>query len=188
MWLLTRSGFVSAVADRNRKGVLVVRARERSALVNLTAYLPGKAPKIIETPTGRDYRFRVFVPQEDFAAAAFNLVRDIDYGNFKDSVRDEAKAGRASWAYERALHSVWSVMGRIQKGGPYGWYESKPKRRRRRGRRKRGADSVLADDLGVQRLDLGEYGTWPDDLAIEDELAALDADPLDPRFFEEAGR
>ena len=56
-----------------------------------------------------DYWFRATAKQEDFAAAAAQLVRDIDYSNFRNEVG--AKQG-----YDRAHYygEVWLVMSRFQ--------------------------------------------------------------------------
>src|SRR3954471_15009622 len=164
MWLATRGGFLSAVEAP--RGGIVVRSRERRALEHLMEHVDGRA-KIVKTP-GRDYLFRVFLDRDQFAAAVARMARGIDYGNFKSQVLAETRAGRVSTAYERALHTVWSVLGRTQEGGPYGWH--RPKRRKRR----RGADRTLRDDLGVRELDLGEYGTWPEEASVADIADALD--------------
>ncbi len=139
MWLATKGGFLSAVevqgGRRGRRG-LVVRARERTALRHLAEYVEGGL-EIEETP-GRDYRYRAYLGREEFAEAVGAMALDIDYDNFKSAVGQEAKAGRVSRAYERALHDVWAVLGRLQPGGPY----SRSSRRRRT----RSKLPVFADD------------------------------------------
>ena len=86
MWICFNNSFVSTVADLSDYDNLLVRARRRK---DLTAVLPhGWAKEIVENRS-RDYRFRVSIPRSVWARVVSNSVRDIDYGNFKDSVRDE---------------------------------------------------------------------------------------------------
>ena len=57
MWLFTTDGFVSAVAHRNKPGMLLVRARRSE---HLRAMLPDVQ---VECTPGADYRFRAEVPR-----------------------------------------------------------------------------------------------------------------------------
>ncbi len=117
MWVLTTSGFVSVVEQREGEhaGGLVARARERSALEALRRLAPTATE--IEVSPHRDYRYRVFLSREAWAEALAEMGRTIGYDNFK------AEVGRVQGRsrYERVLHEVWEVMGRTQPGGPYGW-------------------------------------------------------------------
>lgn len=214
MWLATVDGFLSAVEyqdarDPELNGKLAVRARERSALVNFFKLTPKQAKAEIRetnTPTTKstDYSFRVYVTRERFAEATLAAVNGIDYPNFKSEVLVRAKAGRVSWTYEKALHSVWSVFGRIQKGGPYGWYSqpARPKPKKRNRRAARAQQSILVPDEGNLSLD-DEFRAWvefdvgidPDTLTSREQTDLVtewagrsDADPSDPRFVAEAGR
>lgn len=216
MWLATVDGFLSAVEYQNARdpelnGKLAVRARERSALVNFFKLTPRQAKEQIRetnTPTTKstDYSFRVYVTRERFAEATLAAVNGIDYPNFKSEVLVRAKAGRVSWTYEKALHSVWGIFGRIQKGGPYGWYsrppkKSKPKPRNRRA--SRAQQSIVVPDTTLDLSLDDEFRAWvegdvgidPDSLTLREQVELTtewagrsDADPSDPRFVEEAGR
>ena len=55
---------------------------------------------------------------DDDALAVFmeHVAGEIDYGNFKDAVRNR----QGPTLYEKALHKVWGIMAGLQPGGPYG--------------------------------------------------------------------
>lgn len=119
MWFFTSEGFYSAVLETRgkEKGKLVVRAREPGALDLLRErYMPALGETSI-TPKGKvaDYRYRAWITHADFADGMANVARAIDYSNFKS----EAARRRGYGPFEKALHSVWSVMSRLQPGGPY---------------------------------------------------------------------
>jgi hypothetical protein len=84
MWICFNNAFVSVVQDRDKPGYLLVRARRKA---HLTKLFP-KA-KITETPK-RDYRWRVSVPPLYMADLVAKHIIGIDYGNFKDSVKEDA--------------------------------------------------------------------------------------------------
>lgn len=202
MWLCTKGGFVSAVEWQGgpkdpKSGLVSVRAREKTALAFLVGYV-GSKPKPKIQKKGGDYKFRVFLTKEQWVEAVAGVAGDVDYDNFKNAVLREAKAGKVSMAYEKALHRVWSIFGDLQTGGPYGWR-----------RPWKGFTSV--SDLRDRQLDLGAYGEWDreddgDDIPFgrslrdvttpltDEEIAGLlrddfdhdrvDADPTDPRFLE----
>lgn len=91
MWICMNDGFVSIVTDPENPSNLLVRAR---SLKHLKAFAPGY--KITRTPN-RDYRFRVGLPQHTVSNLVADRVANIDYGNFKDSVR------------ERKLHDMYEM-------------------------------------------------------------------------------
>jgi hypothetical protein len=82
MWVLLNDSFLSIVAHNDQPGVMLVRARRRA---DIKAVFP--QVKIIANG-GADYEFRAEVDRRDVEAALVGEVRRIDYGNFKDSVRD----------------------------------------------------------------------------------------------------
>lgn len=106
MWIMTNKAFVSVVDKSNEAGCLLVRGRCRD---HITAIFP-KA-KVRES-IGTDYRYRADIPRSEVARAMAREVERIEYDNFKDSVRDDD--------YHDALMGVWSCMGKLQPGGPYG--------------------------------------------------------------------
>lgn len=101
MWVFLNDAMVSAVSDPRNKKQLIVRARLKGDLERL---FPRN--KVHETP-GRDYRFRVYVGRRTFASRLFQRAMDIDYGNFKNSVADNAR--------HDAYTNVWGAMHRAQK-------------------------------------------------------------------------
>jgi hypothetical protein len=110
MWLMTTKGFISAVAHRDNPELIMIRARERTTLVQL---LPGK--EIIETPSA-DYRYRCTLPKLEWILLVSDLAQGVDYPNFKTAA---AKVKSNSPAYLDFLHKVWSLGERLlQKAGP----------------------------------------------------------------------
>ena len=108
MWLFTRLGFFSVVADSDNPGYLLVRARMPGDLETLKArHLPELGP-IAETPE-RDYRFRGSGEKKAFAAAVGRIAEDITYTNFKNEVKHVQGDQRAGWYAD-----VWSVMYEMQ--------------------------------------------------------------------------
>lgn len=77
-----------------------------------SATLP-ELSEIIETPQG-DYRYRAWVDRTAFVDALARIGQKLDYDNFKSEVarHDPARA--------HLYGKVWSVLGDLQPGGPYG--------------------------------------------------------------------
>lgn len=122
MWFFTSEGFYSAVEETKLKahmGQISVRAREPGALEKLReAYMPKLSESSITPSTvSADYRYRAWIDREDFAEGMGNVARGVTYSNFKS----EAARKSGLNAFEKALHSVWSIMGALQPGGPYGY-------------------------------------------------------------------
>lgn len=113
MWLVTTEGFYSVI--RWHDGRMCVRARQRADLDRLRKIAPELSA--IEVTPGRDYRYRCFCTQKQWVKVAGRLAEQIDYGNFKSEVARKRGMG----GYEKALHSVWSIFGKLQPAGPYGY-------------------------------------------------------------------
>ncbi|MCH8078089.1 MAG: hypothetical protein IIC64_19970 [SAR324 cluster bacterium] len=96
MWIFQNDSFLSIVALRDKPGVLLVRARKAG---DIEAVFPQAKSREGE---GADYRFRADVPAEEVAEAMAERIRAIDYGNFKDSVKDGPR--------HDAYFNVWEVM------------------------------------------------------------------------------
>ena len=104
MWIFTKEGFVSAVANRDIDG-LVVRARDKTALDALAA----KANVEIMKSPKADYPYRVFVSRDDFWIWVNSTIEHLDYANFK------AKVARTRGPeYSQALHEVWAIMHHVE--------------------------------------------------------------------------
>jgi hypothetical protein len=114
MWLMTTDGFYSVIQWHD--GGMALRAREKEALERLRERHEGLSE--IEVSPGRDYRYRCFCSRETWVVVAADLAARIDYGNFKSAVAKRRGRG----LYEKLLHDVWTVMGRLQPGGPYGYH------------------------------------------------------------------
>lgn len=112
MWICKNNSFLSIVqpspADplANNGLVLLVRARVKG---HIEATFPNADVKVVP---GRDYLYRAYIARETVADAIADSLRSIDYGNFKNSVGDNA--------LHDAYAKVWHAMGRLQPGGPYG--------------------------------------------------------------------
>lgn len=115
MWLISEDGFVSVVAHNDRPDHLLVRARAKGDLENVCRVageegVDGFDPVGIFSLDSADYRWRLEVRRDAFADLASALVGRIDYGNFKDRVkqRDPVRAD--------LYMDVWSDLHRIQTG------------------------------------------------------------------------
>lgn len=103
MWVCFNNAFVSAVQDREHPDGLVVRARRKK---HLEAIFPDRNDII--GMKGSDYKWRIFCTKLEFAEIVRKSIMDIDYDNFKNSVKD------------KALHDmyldVWSAGYHMQMG------------------------------------------------------------------------
>ena len=84
MWVMTNVGFISAVAYPGEEHLVLVRARAPGHLTEIF----GEETEEIHSPR-RDYAWRTIVTKTQMKKAMDKLVDDIDYTNFKDSVKDE---------------------------------------------------------------------------------------------------
>lgn len=100
MWIFLNDAFVSIVAHKDDPDKVVVRARVKGDIENVFGDV-----EVIETDNS-DYRFRAFLPREMVANAVWNSLMDVDYTNFKDSVKENRR--------HDAYLGVWDVMRRLQ--------------------------------------------------------------------------
>jgi len=108
MWLLTTFGFFSVVLKPGDED-LTVRSRVREDLNTLRKdYLPEMGETV--EGGGTDYRYRAMVDRESMAAAMGNIVRDLDYSNFKNAVSD-----RQGYERSRAYGNVWGDLYKLQR-------------------------------------------------------------------------
>ena len=111
MWVCLSNAFLSIVepsaADKAFHGanVLLVRARRKGDIESVFG------PVAVEKRPERDYLFRSFIARGTVAQMITDKVTNIDYPNFKNSVRNT----RLHDAYA----AVWSVMARLQPTRPY---------------------------------------------------------------------
>lgn len=155
MWLMTRYGNYSAVY---KGGNVQVRARVRDDLKRLIEKGFVEDTKIIETADGRsDYRYRILLTNDQWAETCELLARDIDYPNFKSEVMKSLGPKR-----EGPLHSIWSILAKLQPGGAY----ARDKKHQQRGPSRSKGDSWQGEVYGGAKIE----EVWIDELA-DQELA-----------------
>ena len=104
MWLLIPQGFYSIVQKEGEEQ-LCVRARVRADPDRLReTHLPTLG-ETAETPGG-DYRYRAWISRDDLAAGMAEIVRNLDYANFKE---------RCAWP---SVANPRRPIGRAQSQGP----------------------------------------------------------------------
>ena len=107
MWLMTTIGFFSVV-QKPGETALTVRSRVRADLERLRErYLPSLST--ISHKLGTDYPYRACVSHDDFAVGIGQMVRDIQYANFKSEV--EKTQGHAR---ESIYTQVWGVLRKLE--------------------------------------------------------------------------
>jgi hypothetical protein len=111
MWTLTNFGaFSTTLRDekdvaKNDDRLLQVRARRAKHLEDLRdRYMPS-AGGIVRLPH-RDYEFRLYCTHDDWALAVARMAQDIDYGNFKNSVKDHDLHN----AYMRVWNALYTTL------------------------------------------------------------------------------
>lgn len=144
MWVFTNHGFFSIVKviDASPEA-FYIRARRKE---HLESYFNGKA--IIQS-NGSDYRYRVILTRKELFDFYGALPIDIDYTNFKDSIKDPALQAFAS--------KVW-LDGYLQlddREKPFSVNKTKPTRVKKQDRKssklrdaglslvKKGKDNIL---------------------------------------------
>lgn len=105
MWIMFNNAFLSVVDKAPDPDQLVVRARVEG---HIEAVFP--TAKVIRDASG-DYLFRAFIDRADVADAMFKAVMNINYPNFKNSIKDDR--------YHDACSRVWGVMSGLQPVRPY---------------------------------------------------------------------
>lgn len=112
MWLVTTSGFLSVVRNRDSRGpgdALLVRGRAVQDLAIFAAFSARHgAPRDVKRTPDADYEFRLTTSRDVLAAFLAERVGSLDYANFKDEVAktDPARA--------HVYMDVWSALRRVQ--------------------------------------------------------------------------
>lgn len=168
MWIMTNNAFVSIVvkeAGRNRDDdLMAVRARAPQHLQNFI----GKSVKVLQD-AGTDYRYRTHIRRRDLHKHVSRALRNVDYGNFKNSVKDDG--------YHSALNRVWGAMFDFQEKLRWGRGGTRKGKKNARQRR-------LWDDVQDAGVNAGLIDPNPDQhydgapMRIED-YGLTDFDPLD---------
>lgn len=106
MWVCFNDSFLSIVDKSSVAGCLMVRARRAG---DIEKVFPGAE---VRSSRGTDYLFRADILRGEVAARVAERLMEIDYPNFKGSTKDKP--------LHDAYMGVWSAVGRLQPGGPYG--------------------------------------------------------------------
>jgi hypothetical protein len=101
MWIFISDAFFSIVEDGQQANKLLVRARFKGHIERVFPQA-----KVSETPES-DYRYRTSLPRMVVTEAIAHKVAEIDYGNFKDSIK-------FSNPLHEAAGQVWNVMYQAQ--------------------------------------------------------------------------
>lgn len=122
MWLLAKDGFYSIVQKPEDKAgdMLSVRARRREDLEKLIEFTGGE---IIVTPHA-DYPYRIVIEREVMAQAAWEMVMQLDYGNFKGSIKEDQRHDiyMAVWGCLRRLEDRLKPKAKPVYTNPYPWH------------------------------------------------------------------
>ncbi len=109
MWIFSKEGFFSIVADTTSRGNVLVRARFPGDLEKLLAAVGVEAAGRIKKTPKSDYKYRMSVPKSVVADYLLKAADGIDYPNFKNAVLGDDFGNRSA-----AYHSVWSAMRAAQ--------------------------------------------------------------------------
>lgn len=101
MWIFFNNAFLSIVDKGGDGDTLLVRARHAGDIERI--FPEAK----VQAGGGTDYRYRARIDRECVASAIADAVRGIDYGNFKDTVRETER--------HDAYMDVWGAMYAYQR-------------------------------------------------------------------------
>lgn len=107
MWIATTTGYLSIVQGSDDPTILVVRSRVRADLEPLREVhkrILGEWPAVLVYDNS-DYEWRILTSRDVVAQFLAGAVWRLDYGNFKNAVKDAQGSARAA-VYSR----VWSAM------------------------------------------------------------------------------
>lgn len=113
MWVFTQDGFISAVDNKVKPGLLAVRARDRQSLEALSEM----AGSEIEFTPRRDYQYRTYVSREMLEDFIKLSIETLDYPNFKDRLY----ASRGA-QFAHAAGNVWTSMLAVADKEYEEWY------------------------------------------------------------------
>ncbi|HWQ09025.1 MAG TPA: hypothetical protein VN436_07960 [Holophaga sp.] len=100
MWFCFNDSFLSIVQKGGEPGQLCVRARMQG---DIERVFPDA---LVTESMNTDYRFRAFIDREQVIKAVTGRIQNLDYPNFKSSVKDPER--------HDAYLSIWSVMYGMQ--------------------------------------------------------------------------
>lgn len=180
MWIMTTSGFYSAVASDENTTDVVVRARHRDDLANLNKALTelDHLPGTVLAYQSSDYPWRVVISKDTWAAYLANEAQHIDYRNFKNEVTRKQGHPRHD-----IYSKVWGVLLGLEKlPGALKDHGKVVKRTPQRASRWASAGSK---PLGRRDLTDAEYEAYREHHLFDDPDAPLDMldDPTSPFYI-----
>ena len=101
MWIQFNNAFLSIVENRDNKLELLVRARIRGDIEKI---FPDS--DVFEDENA-DYKYRAFISKAKVAAKMMFKMTDINYDNFKNSVKETAR--------KLTYNKVWIELRKLQK-------------------------------------------------------------------------
>lgn len=107
MWIFTKAGFFSVVQDRDNPDMLLLRSRKRLDLENLCQI--AKVEDDIWNDPQADYPWRMRIEKEEFSRVAGEMVFDINYDNFKNTIARQNPNRAVTYA------QVWADLLEIEK-------------------------------------------------------------------------
>lgn len=113
MWVMTTTGFTSAVEHRDDRSLLIVRSRDKPSLLKLASDL-GHESTAVHSTVPSDYPHRMIVTKAEYAQWCFDQVMRVDYPNFKL----RAATHRSGDGYIEFLHRVWAAGVSLPTPGP----------------------------------------------------------------------
>lgn len=108
MWICLNNAFLSIVSKDCAADELLVRARRPNDITNA---FPGAT---VTVKPHSDYQFRAVIKRAHVAETLASKAMEIQYDNFKDSVRDDD--------LHDAYAKTWHIMARMQPRPPYSSY------------------------------------------------------------------
>lgn len=105
MWIMLSDGFLSIVHKECAADELLVRGRRPG---DIERVFPGAK---VKKSTNTDYLFRAVIKRTEVAEALSQQVMALDYGNYKNSVKNNR--------FHNALSRIWSIMADLQPTKPY---------------------------------------------------------------------
>ncbi len=102
MWIFLNNSFLSMVENRNNKEELLVRSRIKG---DIEKVFPDSDVFEIDNS---DYKYRSFVKKTDVSNKLKNLIENINYDNFKNSISSDQLERHNSY------FNVWSELRKLQ--------------------------------------------------------------------------
>lgn len=108
MWIFSVYGFFSVTALPEDRSKLMVRARVKAHLENIQKAFPMTLKSYkIQHWKGRDYQYRMIVPNTAWQAIVAQMVAETTWNNFKDEC---GKRFGHNSKFLGMLHRIWSLV------------------------------------------------------------------------------